>query len=439
MALFVSRKSPTASAAGEAAARTLPWVRWISLGAMIGAGTGSVLAAASSGLASYFARQLLTPVREHEHNLEIFAVVGNGEEQEIILPATLDTISPGIYSIYFDGGRGHARIGGITSYSPKDGTVQRRVERVYSGELGSARRGWWGGAVYPDPAAAGLANEEVRIDVDGGHAPAWLIRGDATSRTWAIMVHGRGATRQEGIRAVRTAKELGMTSLLMSYRNDGEAPAAPDGRYGLGLTEWLDVEAAIGYALDHGAHNVVLFGWSMGGAISLQAADQSIHRNRIRALVLDAPVINWIDVLAYQARLNRIPAAIGRFTQWLISNKAGRLLTGLASPLDLRKMNWVDRADQLSVPTLILHSQDDDFVPYGPSAELAEQNPRLVTFERFSGAGHTREWNVDPERWESTVAQWLAEVLGPARTGRIGAAGRHAGTDGTAGERPAET
>ena len=199
------------------------------------------------------------------------------------------------------------------------------------------------------------------------------------------------------------------------------------------------MEAAIGYALDHGAHNVVLFGWSMGGAICLQAADQSIHRNRIRALVLDAPVINWIDVLAYQARLNRIPAAIGRFTQWLISNKAGRLLTGLASPLDLRKMNWVDRADQLSVPTLILHSQDDDFVPYGPSAELAEQNPRLVTFERFSGAGHTREWNVDPERWESTVADWLAEVLGPAQSGRTGTAGGHAGTDGTAGERPADT
>jgi len=91
------------------------------------------------------------------------------------------------------------------------------------------------------------------------------------------------------------------------------------------------------------------------------------------------------------------------------------------------------------VPTLILHSQDDDFVPYGPSAELAEQNPRLVTFERFSGAGHTREWNVDPERWESTVAEWLAEVLGLAGTGRIGAAGRHARAEGSAEERPAET
>ena len=43
-----------------------------------------------------------------------------------------------------------------------------------------------------------------------------------------------------------------------------------------------------------------------------EAADQSVHRTRIKALVLDGPVINWIDVLAYQARLNRIPEAVGR-------------------------------------------------------------------------------------------------------------------------------
>lgn len=413
MALFDRRKTIISAAAppAEEIRRQLPWMRWMGVGAIAGAGLGSLLAGATSGLASYFARQVLTPVREHDQNLAIYAVVGSSQHQEVILPATPDTTAPGLYSIYFDGGRGQARIGAITSYSPKDGTVQRTVERVYSGDLAAARRGWWGGAVYPDPAAAGLANEEVRIAVEGGQAPAWLIRGAEKARTWAIMVHGRGATRQEGLRAARTARGLGMTSLLISYRNDGEAPAAPDGRYGLGLTEWRDVEAAMTYALEHGAEEIVLFGWSMGGAISLQAADQSVHRNRIKALVLDGPVINWIDVLAYQARLNRIPEAVGRFSQWLISNRAGRLLTGLAAPLDLKKMNWVARYDQLCVPTLILHSQDDDFVPYGPSAELADKNPRLVTFEPFSGASHTKEWNVDPERWELVVTGWLTHVL----------------------------
>ena len=410
MAVFErSDRSGRNTSAGDG---QLPRARWLLLGALAGAGAGSVLAGATSGLASYFARQVLTPVREHVQDLEILAVVGTGVEQEIILPATLDTTAPGVYSVYFDGGRSVARVGEVTSYSPREGTVQRRVEQVYAGDLAAATRGWWGGAAYPDPAAVGLANEEVDIEVEGGIAPAWLVRAEAEAKTWDIMVHGRGASRAEGIRAVRSVRGLGMASLLISYRNDGEAPSAPDRRYGLGMTEWRDVEAAIGFALANGAEDVVLFGWSMGGAISLQAADQSRYRSRIRALVLDAPVIDWTDVLAHQAKLNRIPDAVGQFSQWLISNKAGRLLTGLAAPLDLKMMNWVARADELHVPTLIVHSEDDDFVPHGPSAALAEKNP-LVTFEPFSGAGHTREWNVDPERWERVVTSWLTRVLRP--------------------------
>nr|WP_312856806.1 alpha/beta fold hydrolase [Arthrobacter mobilis] len=399
--------------AAPAAGRTvtLPWTRWALLGAAGGAAAGSLVAGATSGLASYFARQVLTPARVRPQDLAILAVTGSGAEREIILPATAETTAPGVYSVYFDGGAGHARVGEVTSYSPRERTVQRKVERVYSGDLSRAVRGWWGGSAYPDPAAAGLPSEEVRIAVEGGEAPAWLVPAEHDGRTWAIMVHGRGATRTEGLRAVPAARRLGLASLLISYRNDGEAPHAPDRRYGLGMTEWRDVEAAIGFALARGAEDVVLFGWSMGAAVSLQAADQSVYRDRIRALVLDAPVINWIDVLAYQARLNRIPETVGRFSQWLISNRAGRLLTGLAAPVDLKMMDWVSRSDHLAVPTLILHSELDDFVPYGPSAELAERNPELVTFERFSSPGHTKEWNVEPERWERVVAGWLSQVL----------------------------
>lgn len=232
------------------------------------------------------------------------------------------------------------------------------------------------------------------------------------------MVHGRGTKRTEGIRAVSTARSLGMTSLMISYRNDGDAPAAQDGRYGLGTTEWQDVEAAVAYALEQGATEVVLFGWSMGGAVCLQLVDRSeLAASAVAAMVLDGPVINWIDVLAHQAKANRLPEASGRLGQWLMSNKAGRWATGLAAPLDLKAMNWVARAEQLRVPTLILHSEDDDFVPLGPSVELAAKAPQLVSFVRFRQARHTREWNVDPEKWHRAVSIWLSAVLTSPRPG----------------------
>jgi pimeloyl-ACP methyl ester carboxylesterase len=386
---------------------------------IIGGGAAAgLLAAGSSALALYFARRVITPVRVREEDQEVLAVIREGRRQQVILKATPDSTVEGVYGFFFDGGRGHARLGRILSYSPAEQTVLREVEAVYSGDLTTARRGYWSGAVHPDPAAIGLPFEEVQIEVDGGTAPAWLVPAvpgaDApSSDTWAIMVHGRGASRQEGLRAVRVARELGLTSLLISYRNDGLAPSAEDGRYGLGSTEWRDVEAAIAYAVEQGAHEVVLFGWSMGGAICLQTADLSRYHHLIRAMVLDAPVINWVNVLAHHAELNRIPSAVGRYGQLMMSHPLGRRLTGLAAPVDLKAMDWVSRAVELRTPTLILHSVDDEYVPYGPSADLAEKNPEMVTFEAFNTARHTKEWNVDPERWESLVTAWLRQQLAP--------------------------
>ncbi|MEN3344211.1 MAG: uncharacterized protein V7635_787 [Arthrobacter sp.] len=404
----------TAAPVVQAAETALPGsAKWAVGGIVGGSAAAGLLAAGSSALALYFARRIITPVRAREADQEVLAVIGEGCGQQIILAATPDATVDGVYGFFFDGGRGHARIGRILSYSPAERTVLREVETVYSGDLSTARRGWWSGAAHPDPAAIGLPCEEVLIEVDGGTAPAWLVPAVAASGVWAIMVHGRGATRQEGLRAVRAARELGMSSLLISYRNDGLAPSAQDGRYGLGSTEWRDVEAAIAYALEQGAREVVLFGWSMGGAICLQTADLSRYHHLIRAMVLDAPVINWVDVLAHHAELNRIPSAVGRYGQLMLSHRAGRRLTGLAAPVDLKAMDWVSRAVELRTPTLILHSVDDEYVPYGPSATLAEKNPDMVTFEPFSKALHTKEWNVDPERWERLVTAWLRQQLEP--------------------------
>lgn len=392
----------------------------------------ALLGAGSSALAAYFARRIITPDRVKSEGEELLAVVQGEGGPEAIFRATPENTGDGVYSFHFDGDAGLARIGRITSYSPLEGTVQREIEEIYSGSLDRVRWGRWGGASYPNPAALGIDSEEVLLRDEIGDFPAWLVPApeDAAGaghrkhaapggqNVWAIMVHGRGATRMEGLRALPVVQELGLTSLLISYRNDGEAPPADAGRYGLGSTEWREVEAAIAYALDHGATDVVLFGWSMGGAVSLQAADQARNRHAIRALVLDAPVIDWVDVLAFQARLNRIPAEVGRYGQFMLSHPLGRRLTGLSAPVDLKSMDWVTRSIELRTPTLILHSVDDDFVPYGPSEKLAAKNPEMVTFVPFEHARHTREWNVDRERWESTVREWLGAQLeerkGPA-------------------------
>ena len=80
-----------------------------------------------------------------------------------------------------------------------------------------------------------------------------------------------------------------------------------------------------------------------------------------------------------------------------------RRLVGVAQPVDIAETNWVARAHELTHPMLLIHSEDDDFVPYGPSGTLADARPDLVQLERWKVARHCREWNVDPVRWENVV------------------------------------
>ena len=152
---------------------------------------------------------------------------------------------------------------------------------------------------------------------------------------------------------------------------------------------------------------VVLFGWSMGGAIALQLLDRSWTADRVSALVLDAPVIDWRDVLDHHARLHRVPGSWGALAQSLLAHDHARRLVALEVPLPLDRMDWVARAGELAVPILLLHSDDDDFVPSTPSRRLAAARPDLVTLVSCQGVGHTMEWNLDPEAWDTAVARFL--------------------------------
>ncbi len=267
-----------------------------------------------------------------------------------------------------------------------------------------------------DPGSAlGLDFEEVTLEGGIGQLPAWVVPPDPdqeASDVWAVHVHGRGATRQECLRALPTFHRLGVTSVVTSYRNDGEAPVIPGGRYHLGDTEWVDIEHAIRLALYRGASRVVLVGWSMGGAIVLQLLSRSRTASVVVAAVLDAPVVSWREVLDHQARLNRVPVWVARLGLQMLGQRQADRLFGVDGPVELSRFDWVARANELRHPMLLVHSEDDEFVPASSSQQLARARRDLVTYAPFRGARHCQEWNVDPQWWETTVGDYVLGVIG---------------------------
>jgi hypothetical protein len=259
----------------------------------------------------------------------------------------------------------------------------------------------------PAPDSVGLSFQEISVDGPLGSYPAWFVPGDAD--TWAVAVHGRGADRREALRVLPTLHALGVPTIVVTYRNDDEAPASPDGYYHLGESEWADVGAAVREARSRGARRVVLVGWSMGAAIIgayLSSPDRDLLP--IAGVIWDSPVVDWRAVLRQQARLRKLPSWLADLACWWATARTGVRFDAL---------DLIRHPPSVRPPTLVLHGAQDDAVLPSSSQELAAVAERLdwpMRYREFPGAVHTAGWNADPGGYEAAVAEFLtSEVLAP--------------------------
>jgi alpha-beta hydrolase superfamily lysophospholipase len=364
--------------------------------------TALALALSALGIASVrMARKVVTPAMRLA-DTRILSL--DTAAQTITLARTPDTELPGRYGLFTSGTESYVKLGSVLA---EDATS---VKRKLLTHIGAQTR------ISPDAAFSGWyydSAEELHLPFTSeligsgvGPCPAWLFpSGDGT--VWVIQVHGRGTTRAECLRAVPVFHAAGITSLVVSYRNDGEAPRSRAGTYALGATEWRDVDAAVGFARRRGARRIVLMGWSMGGAIALQVELNSGHRDAIAGLILESPVIDWRAVLGYQAKLMRLPAAVTGLAIGALKTEWATPVTGAGAAIPFDRLDAVSRAAELRHPILILHSDDDGFVPSDASHDLVVARPDLVEMQVFEVARHTKLWNYDQERWSESIRSWL--------------------------------
>ncbi len=378
---------------------------FVALGAGIAA--AAVTTAVIGGFVAAVARAVVTPDRKRTERVPIHAV--DPVRRTVTLERTADTELQGRYSLWFGGGTGHMRVGEVLGTT--DTTVTRRIIAIDAGDPTAARRGRWGGWFYLTPGELDVPVEDIDVPTPNGPAPAWVVRADDPDAPWAVLVHGRGVTRAETIRAVPVFRAAGYSVVLASWRNDGVAPRSVDGRYGLGSTEWEDIDAVLRWLAGQGASSVVLMGWSMGGAVVLQTLLRSAFADLVDGVVLDSPVVDWHAVLKSQSQLLRLPRPVRKVAQRLLRTPVLHRLTGLRQPVDLRQLDMVARADELHVPILLMHSDDDGFVPSSASHALAEARPDIVRLEVQTTARHTKLWNHDADWFDARILAWLTEVV----------------------------
>ncbi len=364
-------------------------------------GSAALMGGIAGAVALSFARAVVSPPTGSEYDVRI--ITSDLIAETVTLSASADTLLPGVYSLISENGASVARVGAILGRGKN--TVTRHLLTVDKGSPRPGTRARISGWYYVHPSELGYPVDDVQIHTELGEAPAWLVSHPRSRGRWAIHVHGRGVQRVEAIRGIPPLYDAGYTSLAISYRNDGEAPSGVGGHYALGDSEWRDVESAMNFAVAQGATDIVLVGWSMGGATVMQALLRSRHRERVRGVILESPVVDWYETLRALGRQAKLPPAIQSWAFRLL--KTGRFRVRRREPINLDSLNLVKNAGKFSVPVLLLHSDDDGFVISGPSREFADARPDLVTFVPFTVARHTKLWNYDRARWTEAIRGWL--------------------------------
>lgn len=267
-----------------------------------------------------------------------------------------------------------------------------------------------------DPQAAfGLPYETLAIQTAIGPAEAWLVPepfapGAPQPHLAAVYVHGIAGAREDGYRYVPLLQEAGVPTLLISYRNDANAPATEDGLYGFGLTEWPDLEAAVLALRDRGYGEVMIIAESMGGAILGQFMAQSTEAGRVSAIALDSPALEFDAVLTHLAGNMGLPfpGTVAVTTLMLLR---------FTHPSDLAEASVTGRYAGFYGPLFLAHGSADSIVPVATSERLAAlrdaSDAGAVTVAHLTGADHLQSHAADPAAYEAAFREFLALTRKP--------------------------
>ena len=185
--------------------------------------------------------------------------------------------------------------------------------------------------------------------------------------------------------------------LLIEQRAHGKSEG---NTISFGILERRDLLCWVDYAIGRFGTEVTIFlyGVSMGGATVLMASNLELPAN-VKAIIADCPFTKPLDVILHVGKTTAFP-------QWLIKPFA-ILGARIYGSFDLMETDAIRAVQNAKVPVLIIHGEDDRYVPCEMSAEAAEVNPKMVQHHTFPGAAHGISYLVDTPRYHKIVKDFI--------------------------------
>jgi uncharacterized protein len=233
--------------------------------------------------------------------------------------------------------------------------------------------------IITTPGEIGLAYEDVRFRAEDAILLAgWFIKNEQDKGT-ILFCHGNAGNISHRLASIEIFHRLGYSIFIFDYRGYGESQGKPTEK-----GTYLDAEAAWKY-LTQEKHlmpsDIIIFGRSLGGAVGAWLAD----KKNPAACILESVFTSAKDMAS--AIYPFMPASlICRFDY-----------------------NTLKAVKKINAPLLIIHSPDDEIVPFSHGRRLFDAAREPKAFLKLSG-DHNSGFMISGMHYKNGLRDFLESL-----------------------------
>ena len=214
------------------------------------------------------------------------------------------------------------------------------------------------------PEAAGLLYEDVYFKTsDNKLLNGWFIPNENAKLT-LLFCHGNAGSISHRLEKILIFHNQGLNVFIFDYRGYGKSQGSPSER---GL--YKDSFAALSYLTDKrgiSKDDIILYGESLGGAVAIDLASKV----KLRALITEETFTSIKDLATI---------AYPFMPKFIFSSK----------------FNAIDKIKEVESPKLIIHSTDDEIVPFYLGEKLFNAAKSPKEFLKIRGSHNTAFFDSD--------------------------------------------
>ncbi len=229
-----------------------------------------------------------------------------------------------------------------------------------------------------EPSSIGLQFESVYFTTtDGLRLSGWFVP-IKSARGTVLFCHGNAGNISHRLDSIQIFHQLGLDVFIFDYRGYGQSEGKPteQGTY-------KDAEAAWRYLTEERQVNpngIIIFGRSLGGAVASWLAQS----HSPGALILESTFTSLPDI-------------------------AANLYPYLPVRLLLRfKYNTAEYLGKVNCPVLIVHSHDDEIMPFSHGQRLFDMASEPKKFLEISGT-HNEGFITSGKDYEKGLKAFISE------------------------------